>query len=83
MMTAITRAVSPSMETCELTFLKREAIDMARAGDWLWPRGIPVKGKWCKYRRARPLVPGLSDEQTGRVFRVENGRIINWLRDIR
>jgi dimethylargininase len=31
MMTAITRAVSPSMETCELTFLKREVIDMARA----------------------------------------------------
>ena len=31
MLTAITRAVSPSMETCELTFLQREAIDIARA----------------------------------------------------
>ena len=31
MLTAITRAVSPSMEACELTFLKREPIDIARA----------------------------------------------------
>ncbi|MEO8593327.1 MAG: arginine deiminase-related protein [Candidatus Solibacter sp.] len=28
---AITRAVSPSMDACELTFLKREAIDIERA----------------------------------------------------
>src|SRR3954447_25257419 len=28
---AITRAVSPSMDECELTFLKREPIDIARA----------------------------------------------------
>lgn len=31
MLTAITRAVSPSMEACELTFLQREPIDVARA----------------------------------------------------
>ena len=31
MLTAITRAVSPSMEACELTFLEREPIDIARA----------------------------------------------------
>lgn len=31
MLKAITRAVSPSMEACELTFLKREAIDISRA----------------------------------------------------
>jgi dimethylargininase len=31
MLRAITRAVSPSMEACELTFLKREPIDIARA----------------------------------------------------
>jgi dimethylargininase len=31
MLTAITRAVSPSMEACELTYLEREPIDIARA----------------------------------------------------
>jgi dimethylargininase len=31
MLKAITRAVSPSMDACELTFLKREAIDIVRA----------------------------------------------------
>ena len=31
MLTAITRAVSPAIARCELTFLKREAIDYARA----------------------------------------------------
>ncbi len=32
MLTAITRAVSPSMEACELSFLDRETIDIGRAG---------------------------------------------------
>jgi dimethylargininase len=32
MLTAITRAVSPSMEMCELTHREREPIDIARAG---------------------------------------------------
>src|SRR3978361_248528 len=31
MLTAITRAVSPSMAACELTFRERETIDIARA----------------------------------------------------
>jgi dimethylargininase len=31
MLTAITRAVSPTIAACELTFLQREAIDVARA----------------------------------------------------
>jgi dimethylargininase len=31
MLTAITRAVSPSMDTCELSFLERETIDIGRA----------------------------------------------------
>src|SRR6478735_6242240 len=31
MLTAITRAVSPSMEACELTYLERQPIDVARA----------------------------------------------------
>jgi len=31
MLTAITRAVSASMDACELTFLKREPIDIERA----------------------------------------------------
>jgi dimethylargininase len=31
MLTAITRAVSPSMEQCELSFIARQAIDIARA----------------------------------------------------
>src|SRR6476660_2060542 len=31
MLTAITRAVSPSMEACELTYLERQSIDIARA----------------------------------------------------
>ena len=31
MLTAITRAVSPSMEACELTYLERQPIDIARA----------------------------------------------------
>jgi dimethylargininase len=31
MLTAITRAVSPSMDACELTFLERHAIDISRA----------------------------------------------------
>ncbi len=31
MLTAITRAVSPSMEACELTYLERQKIDIARA----------------------------------------------------
>jgi dimethylargininase len=31
MLTAITRAVSPSMEKCELSFIARQAIDIARA----------------------------------------------------
>jgi dimethylargininase len=31
MLTAITRAVSPSMNACELTYREREAIDVARA----------------------------------------------------
>lgn len=33
MLTAITRAVSPSINRCELTFLDREPIDVARAGE--------------------------------------------------
>ncbi len=33
MLTAITRAVSPSMDACELTFLRREPIDVARASE--------------------------------------------------
>src|SRR5450759_1238338 len=31
MLTAITRAVSPTMAACELTYREREAIDIARA----------------------------------------------------
>src|ERR1035441_4902361 len=31
MLTAITRGVSPTIAACELTFLQREAIDVARA----------------------------------------------------
>src|SRR5207248_3145037 len=33
MLTAITRAVSPSMEACELSFRERETIDIARASE--------------------------------------------------
>lgn len=33
MMTAITRAVSPAMNSCELAFLPRQAIDIALAGE--------------------------------------------------
>jgi hypothetical protein len=33
MLTAITRAVSPSISACEFTYREREAIDIARARD--------------------------------------------------
>jgi dimethylargininase len=33
MLTAITRRVSPSFEACELSFLEREPIDLARAAE--------------------------------------------------
>ena len=48
MLTAITRAVSPSMEACELSYLERQPIDIARArGAARGLRGVPARTWAC------------------------------------